>query len=124
MYDEPMPPTRGGVSVVELDLYRLLRSLPNRQVFVLDYPHGRRRADGPVVASEPPPEEPDDDPLETRMASLAELLETGACHLADAVTAAREQGRQAAAQVRALAAFAACRPAGVLDRPEAEVGAA
>ncbi|TFV87519.1 HNH endonuclease [Blastococcus sp. CT_GayMR20] len=109
MYDGPMPPTWGGVSVLEEDLAALLE-LPGRPVFVVDFePHGRR-------ATEPP--------LEERMTSLTDLLETGAGHLADAATAAREQGRQAAVQARALAAFAACRPAAVLDRPEAEVGAA
>ena len=45
------------------------------------------------------------------MASLAGLLEAGAGHLAVAARAHREQGRQAAVQARALAAFAAL-PAG------------
>jgi len=52
------------------------------------------------------------------------LLETGAQHLEIASAAAREQRRQAAIQARALAAFAAARPAAALDRPDDEVGAA
>ena len=55
---------------------------------------------------------------------FARLLETGAAHLAAAKAAFVEQGRQAAVQARELAAFAAHRPADVLDRPDDEVGAA
>jgi hypothetical protein len=71
MYDGPMPPASGGVSVFEQDLERFLRRLPGRPVFLVDYPpHGRRSA-----AEPPPVEEPGDvDPLEQRMASLADLL--------------------------------------------------
>jgi hypothetical protein len=106
MYDGPAPPTHGGVSVLEQDLERFLRRLPGRPVFLVDFPpHGRR------PAAPPPAEEPAaEDPLERRMASLAGLLEAGAGQLAVAA--------------RALAAFAACRPAAGLDRADAEVGAA
>ena len=52
------------------------------------------------------------------------LLEVGAGHLAVAHAAYIEQGRQAAVQARALAAFAAARPAALLDRPDQEVGSA
>ena len=52
------------------------------------------------------------------------LLEVGAGHLEAARAAYREQGRKAAVQARALAAFAAARPARLLDRPDDEVGAA
>jgi len=52
------------------------------------------------------------------------LLEVGAGHLEAARAAYREQGKQAAVQARALAAFAAARPAALLDRPDEEVGAA
>ena len=52
------------------------------------------------------------------------LLEVGAGHLAAAHAAYTEQGRAAAVQARALAAFAAARPAALLDRPDQEVGAA
>ena len=52
------------------------------------------------------------------------LLEVGAGHLAAARAAHREQCRLAGAQVRGLAAFAAARPAALLDRPDDEVGAA
>jgi hypothetical protein len=115
-----VPPTHGGVSVLEQDLERFLRRLPGRPVFLVDFPpHGRR------PAAPPPAEEPAaEDPLERRMASLAGLLEAGAGHLAVAARAHREQGRQAAVRARALAAFAACRPAAGLDRADAEVGAA
>jgi uncharacterized protein DUF222 len=58
------------------------------------------------------------------LARFAGLLEVGAGHLAAARAAHLEQCRQAAVQVRALAAFAAARPAAVLDRPDQEVGAA
>jgi Domain of unknown function (DUF222) len=55
---------------------------------------------------------------------LRRLLEEGAGHLAVAAEAGREQARQAGRQVRALAAFAACRPAAAFDRPAEQVGAA
>ncbi len=56
--------------------------------------------------------------------SFARLLETGASHLAAAKAAFVEQSRAAAVQARELAAFAALRPADLLDRPDDEVGAA
>src|SRR5829696_8997785 len=77
--------------------------------------HGRQ----PVAAGPAPEEE-----LPPAVAAFAGLLEAGAAHLAAARAAARESGRQAAVQARALAAFAAARPGGLLDRPEAAVGAA
>lgn len=52
------------------------------------------------------------------------LLQVGAGHLEAARAAYRAQGRTAAVQARALAAFAAARPAALLDRPDDEVGAA
>jgi hypothetical protein len=108
------------MSVFEQDLERFFRKLPGRPVFLVDYPpHGGRPAEPPPVE-----ESGTEDPLEQRMASLAELLETGARHLAVAAGAYREQSRQAAVQARALAAFAGCRSAPVLDRPDDEVGAA
>ncbi|WP_305852265.1 HNH endonuclease signature motif containing protein [Blastococcus sp. PRF04-17] len=55
---------------------------------------------------------------------LRQLLETGAGHLDVAAAAFGEQGRLAAVQARALAAFAACRPAAAMDRPDDEAGAA
>ena len=55
---------------------------------------------------------------------LGRLLETGATHLATATTAAREESRQAAVKARAVASFARCRPAALLDRSDDEVGAA
>ncbi|SFD83499.1 DUF222 domain-containing protein, partial [Blastococcus tunisiensis] len=62
--------------------------------------------------------------VEPECAALAGLLEAGAAHLAEAGAAYRAQGRQAARQARALAAFAAARPAAAMDRPDGEVGAA
>ena len=58
------------------------------------------------------------------VASFAGLLERGAVHLAAAKAAHLRQCEDAAGLVRALAAFAAARPAAVLDRPDGEVGAA
>ena len=66
----------------------------------------------------------DEEAMPERFVSFARLLEAGAGHLAVARAAYREQCRQAAVQVRELAAFAAQRPAAVLDRPDAEVGSA
>lgn len=56
--------------------------------------------------------------------SFARLLESGASHLAAAKAALVEQSRAAAVQARELAAFAALRPADLLDRPDEELGAA
>src|SRR3954470_7779651 len=58
------------------------------------------------------------------LARFGRLLEVGAGHLDRARAAHQEQCRQAAVQARALAAFAAARPAALLDRPEEEIGAA
>jgi hypothetical protein len=58
------------------------------------------------------------------LAGFRRSLEVGAAHLAAARVAHVEQCRQAGVQARALAAFAAARPAAVLDRPDDEVGAA
>ncbi|SOE02684.1 protein of unknown function, partial [Blastococcus haudaquaticus] len=55
---------------------------------------------------------------------LARLLERGAGHLRAAAEAQRVQSEAAAQQARALAGFAAARPASVLDRADPEVGAA
>ncbi|MGZ4506208.1 MAG: DUF222 domain-containing protein, partial [Blastococcus sp.] len=55
---------------------------------------------------------------------LGRLLETGAAHLEVATAAVLEESRQAAVKARALAAFARCRPAVIMDRPDDEVGAA
>ena len=70
------------------------------------------------------PVEADCDELPTAVASLRRLLEDGAGHLAAAKVAHLESCRSAAVQARELAAFAAQRPAAVLDRPDGEVGAA
>src|SRR5688500_10740195 len=78
-------------------------------------PHGRGAAEFDTSA---------DGALPSSLASFAGLLETGARQLAAAKAAHRRQGREAAELARALAAFAAARPAAVLDRPDGEVGAA
>jgi hypothetical protein len=62
--------------------------------------------------------------VDGELPSLGRLLEAGAGHLAAAKAAVREESRQAAVKVRALAAFARCRPADLLDRPAEEIGAA
>jgi hypothetical protein len=62
--------------------------------------------------------------VEPETAGFAGLLEAGAAHLGRAKAAHRAQGRAAAVQARELALFARQRPAGVLDRPGEEVGAA
>jgi hypothetical protein len=72
---------------------------------------------------EPEPEPDPDDSLPARFGAFSRLLEAGAGHLAAARAAHVEQCRQAV-QVRELATFAALRPAGVLDRPDEEVGSA
>ena len=63
-------------------------------------------------------------PVPAGVAALRRLLEDGAGHLAAAKVAHLESCRSAAVQARELAAFAAQRPAAVLDRPDGEVGAA
>jgi Domain of unknown function (DUF222) len=84
---------------------------------VVDFdPHGRGAAEFDTSA---------DGALPASFASFAGLLESGASHLAAAARAVRlRQCRDAAELARALAAFAAARPAAVLDRPDGEVGAA
>jgi hypothetical protein len=83
----------------------------NQPVFVVDVlAHGR--PDTELESVEP----------ETR--PFARLLEAGAGHLDRARAAHQAQCRAAAVQARELAAFAAMRPAVVLDRPDEEVGAA
>src|SRR4051794_30093616 len=67
---------------------------------------------------------PVDDERLRQLARFRGLLEAGADRLAEARAAQWEQRRLAAVQVRTLAAFAALRPAGALDRPDEEVGAA
>ena len=58
------------------------------------------------------------------MVSFAGLLERGAAHLMAAKSAHVRQCQDAAHLARALAAFAAARPAALMDRPDGEVGAA
>ena len=112
------PPPLFGVSLVEAVLARWLVELSGRSYVIDRLPlHGS------------PAPEPPEDGLETDdrfpgLARFAGLLEAGAGHLDVARAAHREQCRQAARQVRALAAFAAARPAAVLDRPDHVVGAA
>jgi hypothetical protein len=65
-----------------------------------------------------------DESVPAEVASFAGLLERGAVHLAAAKAVHLRQCQDAAVQARALAAFAAARPAAVLDRPDGEVGAA
>jgi hypothetical protein len=62
--------------------------------------------------------------VEPEMRAFPGLLEAGAGHLTRAKAAHLAQCRSAAVQARALAAFAAARPAAALDRPEVAVGAA
>jgi hypothetical protein len=62
--------------------------------------------------------------VEPELAEFARLLEAGAAHLGRARVAHLAQCREAAVQARELAAFAAKRPAVVLDRPDEQVGAA
>ena len=86
-------------------------------------------AESEPAASEPEsrPEQDDEPLVDERFPLLGRfrgLLEAGAERLAGARAAYREQCRLAAVQVRELAAFAALRPAGALDRPDEEVGAA
>lgn len=133
----------GKTSAVERALHDFL-GLPET-VFELAgsfRPHGRpstpdaAHADARPAAA-PPPDDPPPAaspapsaapagpaPLGEECDRLARLLESGAAHLAAAKAAAEEQNRLAAVQARELAAFAACRPADELDRPDDEVGAA
>ncbi|MFL6097415.1 MAG: DUF222 domain-containing protein [Blastococcus sp.] len=62
--------------------------------------------------------------LPARFGAFRAMVEAGADQLAVARAAHVEQCRQAGVQARAVAAFAAQRPAAVLDRPDEEVGSA
>ena len=113
------------MSLLEAHVAQAVRQWDNR-VFIVDLtPHGSRS-----VAADPDPAPVPDPVLEPEGVELPglervrSLLEDGAGHLQAAVAVAREQARQAAVQARKLAAFARCRPAALLDRPENEVGAA
>src|SRR5690349_19435420 len=113
------PHRRGQVSLVEAVLGRWLweAARPARRAIVelapppaameLDGVHRPAAADGLEADDRFP-----------GLHRLGRLLEAGAGHLEAARAASREQGRQAAVQARALAAFAAARPAAVLDRPD------
>ena len=144
------PPHLSGVSLVEAVLARWLVELSGRQYFIDEFRPHRRSEPSALTAPDVTPsldtdsaperqpsvdddsaggERLEDPELEVDdrfpgLARFAGLLEDGAGHLAAARAAHREQCRQAALQVRALAAFAAARPAAVLDRPDHEVGAA
>jgi hypothetical protein len=105
-----------GVSLVEAVLARWLVELSGREYVVDRLPlHAQRtlEADGLEADDRFP-----------GLNRFGRLLEVGAGHLEVAQAAYREQSRQAAVQARALVAFAAARPATLLDRPEEEVGAA
>jgi hypothetical protein len=145
----PTPPP-GRVSPFELELQNFLWKLPGRVSFVVNFEgHGRRESEPPrptdvhawppvsdeavtggAVPGEAIPDgaSPDEavagEAVDSRAAAFSDLLETGAGHLVEARSAFQEQCRQAARQARALAAFAAQRPATALDRPDDEVGAA
>jgi len=132
------PPSR--VSLFESVLARWLVALASRQysIDVVPPPGSPDAAPlpgsetGAAAAVETAPEEeptPGEDPSadDARFPGLSRfrgLLEAGAQHLAVAAAAQVEQSRQAGRQARALAAFAAQRPAAVLDRPDDEVGSA
>jgi hypothetical protein len=130
MFDVMQRRPKDRPSVVEERLRAWVDRQPAGPVFVVDFPrHGRRTSAPPVgeetldAAASRRPTGPAE-PVEPETAHLAGLLEAGAHHLSTARAAHLVQCREAAVQARALAAFAACRPAAVLDRPDAEVGAA
>ena len=103
---------------------RLEVVVPRRSVMVELEPHGEPAA-RPALSSTPAARSNSLEPeLEPETAAFAGLLEAGAAHLQRAREARRAQSREAAVQARALAAFAAARPVGALDRPDNEVGAA
>ena len=117
-------PASGGVSLVERRLARSLERLPER-VVILDCPPHVRRTAGDAAPTGPEAVAPDSGGVEVPgQERVRSLLEDGAGHLDAARAAYREQCRQAAVQTRELAAFAACRPAALLDRPDPEVGTA
>jgi hypothetical protein len=98
-------------------LARRLRELRGQQFEFDGVAHGRSRPETDAETGAA-------DPVSARFARFRRLLEAGADRLAAARAAQWEQRRLAAVQVRELAAFAALRPAGELDRPDDEVGAA
>src|SRR4051812_17204476 len=146
MIEQLQPPM--GVSLLEAVLARWLVGMSGVQ-YILDsvplpHPAGCPQVDRPV---RPPVEDPasasesqswsesgsESESVEDSAADEAQfpglaawrgLLEAGAARLAAARVAEVEQRRQAAVQLRELAAFAALRPAAVLDRPDEAVGAA
>ena len=108
---------------------------PRDRTFVLDLEnHRRESADVTSQATEdeqpteddlrPEDEGPAEHEVPVEVISFAGLLERGAGHLAAAKAVRLRQCRDAADLARALTAFAAARPAAVLDRPDGEVGAA
>ena len=108
---------------------------PRDRTFVLDLEnHRRESADVTSQATEdeqpteddlrPEDEGPAEHEVPVEVISFAGLLERGAGHLAAAKAVRLRQCRDAAELARALTAFAAARPAAVLDRPDGEVGAA
>ena len=113
----------GRPTVFELELWRWLAGPPAQVIparpagqSVPDGEHDHMSVNGhPEAAEEAMPAE---------VTAFAGLLESGAEHLAVAKAAHLRQGREAAEVARALAAFAAARPAALLDRPDGEVGAA
>ncbi|MET0765487.1 MAG: DUF222 domain-containing protein, partial [Blastococcus sp.] len=119
MIDPVRLPDGGGVSVVEEALRGLLAERGVGPLLRLEL-YVPSPAPEPSAAADPGLAED----LPAAVVAFAGVLETGARHLAAARAAARESCRQAAIQARALAAFAAARPAAALDRPAAEVGAA
>jgi hypothetical protein len=132
MIEQVSPMPKGWVSVFELQLQRFRWSLPGRPMVVVDCPpHGRGTWPAATLeaatAEAATPEAATATAAESvppRMRAFGRLVEAGAGHLAAARGAQVEQGRLAAVQARELAAFAALRPAALLDRPEEEVGAA
>jgi hypothetical protein len=119
-----------GVSLVEAVLARWLVAASGREYVVDRLPlHPQRESPSAIAARSDAADEHETDGFEAddRFPGLnrfGRLLEVGAGHLEVARAAYREQGRQAAVQARALAAFAAARPRALLDRPDEEVGAA
>src|SRR5690349_3914052 len=126
----PPPRQRGQASLVEAVLGRWLweAARPARRAIVeLAPPPAEIELCGahrPAVAEELATDGLEVDDRFPGLHRFGRLLEVGAGHLEAARAAYREQGRKAAVQARALAAFAAARPASVLDRPDDEVGAA
>ena len=129
VFDSTAPGTAGGpLSGVEHRLGAWLAALPpwgavqvvsvpGVVVVDLDRRHGARPVGGEPVGGEPV--EGEAGPV----GQLARLLEEGAGHLDAVADLEAVLARAAAAQVRELAAFARCRPAG-WDRQPGETGAA